>query len=102
MPKTKSNIPHLLGYTCTMSQALSLRGRNADLPGLRETGILDIDYDYDVIRRHFSRETLKSDHDNSMWRYKALFPLEDREYSSFCASAGRRYTVHFAWAMNWV
>ena len=84
MPKTKSNIPHLLGYTCTLCHKhYPYEEEMLTCPACGETGILDIDYDYDVIRRHFSRETLKSDHDNSMWRYKALFPLEDREYSSF-------------------
>ena len=84
MPKTKSNIPHLLGYTCTLChKQYPYEEEMLTCPACGETGLLDIDYDYDVIRRHFSRETLKSDHDKSMWRYKALFPLEDREYSSF-------------------
>ncbi|NLA71691.1 MAG: threonine synthase [Clostridiaceae bacterium] len=52
-------------------------------PDCGETGILDIDYDYDVIRKNISRDSLKDDHDNSMWRYKALMPLEDRDYGTF-------------------
>ncbi|NLA95648.1 MAG: threonine synthase [Clostridiaceae bacterium] len=52
-------------------------------PQCGESGILDIDYDYDVIRQALSRESLRHDHDNSMWRYKALLPLEDRDYKDF-------------------
>ena len=84
MPKTKSNIPHLLGYTCTICKRhYPYREEMLTCPQCGESGILDIDYDYDVIRRALSRESLRHDHDNSMWRYKALLPLEDREYKDF-------------------
>ena len=39
-------------------------------------GILDIIYDYDYIRAHFTRETLAQRRDNSMWRYRELLPVE--------------------------
>ena len=40
-------------------------------------GILDIIYDYDYIRAHFTRETLAQRRDNSMWRYRELLPVEE-------------------------
>ncbi len=84
MPKIKSNVPHLLGYTCTICQRhYPYREEMLTCPQCGESGILDIDYDYDVIRQALSRESLRHDHDNSMWRYKALLPLEDREYKDF-------------------
>ncbi len=84
MPKTKSNVPHLLGYTCTICKRhYPYREEMLTCPQCGESGILDIDYDYDVIRQALSRESLRHDHDNSMWRYKALLPLEDREYKDF-------------------
>ena len=84
MHKMKSNIPHLLGYTCTVCQRhYPYEEEMLTCPQCGESGILDIDYDYDVIRQALSRESLRHDHDNSMWRYKALLPLEDRDYKDF-------------------
>lgn len=40
-------------------------------------GILDIVYDYDYIKANFTKETLKNRHDNSMWRYRELLPVEE-------------------------
>ncbi len=39
-------------------------------------GILDIIYDYDEIRSHFSKETLRTRENRSMWRYRELLPVE--------------------------
>lgn len=85
MPRTKkSNIPHLLGYTCTLCQRhYPYEEEMLTCPACGETGILDIDYDYDIIKKNISKTSLRQDHDNSMWRYKALMPLEDREYTDF-------------------
>jgi len=44
-------------------------------------GILEVLYDYDRIRRNFTRQTLQSDPDFSMWRYLALLPVEQRPAS---------------------
>lgn len=40
-------------------------------------GILDIVYDYDYIKANFTKEALKNRHDNSMWRYRELLPVEE-------------------------
>ncbi len=39
-------------------------------------GMLDIKYDYDYVKSVFSRETLAGSGDYSMWRYRALLPVE--------------------------
>ena len=39
-------------------------------------GILDIIYDYNEIRSHFSKETLRTRENRSMWRYRELLPVE--------------------------
>jgi len=40
-------------------------------------GNLDIVYDYDWISRRFSKESLAADRDLTMWRYRALLPIEE-------------------------
>jgi len=41
-------------------------------------GTLDVVYDYDSLRKVFSRETLASCNDMSMWRYGEILPIEDQ------------------------
>ena len=40
-------------------------------------GILDIQYDYAVLRRDVSRQALSQNPDRSMWRYRPFLPIED-------------------------
>ena len=40
-------------------------------------GILDVVYDYDYIKTKLSRETLADCADPTMWRYRALLPIEE-------------------------
>ena len=40
-------------------------------------GILDVEYDAELIGKRFSRRTLEMDRDLSLWRYRALLPLPD-------------------------
>ena len=39
-------------------------------------GILDITYDYDYIKSTLTKDTLAARHNNSMWRYRELQPVE--------------------------
>ncbi len=39
-------------------------------------GILDIVYDYDYIKAHLTKETLKNRVNPTMWRYRELLPVE--------------------------
>ena len=50
-------------------------------PKCGNDGILEVLYDYDRIRRNFTRRTLQNDPDFSMWRYLALLPVERRPTS---------------------
>ena len=44
-------------------------------PGHGDEGILDVQYDYDVIGRRVSPETLSRSNDFTIWRYKSLLPV---------------------------
>ena len=40
-------------------------------------GMLDVVYDYEVIRRNVGKDWFARCRDNSMWRYRAFLPVED-------------------------
>ena len=48
-----------------------------DLTNCQCGGILDIIYDYDGIRKAFTKDTLRERPDRSMWRYRELLPIEE-------------------------
>jgi threonine synthase len=41
-----------------------------------DEGIVDVQYDYDLIRRRISPRSLAKDRDYTIWRYKPLLPVE--------------------------
>lgn len=41
-----------------------------------EAGILDVEYDYDFVRRRLTRDSLAASRDASMWRYLPLLPVD--------------------------
>ncbi|MFN2139552.1 MAG: threonine synthase [Candidatus Promineifilaceae bacterium] len=45
-------------------------------PNYGNEGILDVQYDYDLIKSRFSREQLANNRDYTIWRYKPLLPVE--------------------------
>ena len=45
-------------------------------PAYGPDGVLDVVYDYDVVGRDISRESLRRNGDTSIWRYKPLLPVE--------------------------
>jgi threonine synthase len=45
-------------------------------PSYGNEGILDVQYDYDLIKSRFSREQLATSRDFTIWRYKPLLPVE--------------------------
>ena len=76
--------PHVRSYICTLChKEYPYDAEMLTCPDCGEKGILDILYDYDEIRKNVSRESLAQDHTNSMWRYKAFLPLQDRDFSPF-------------------
>ena len=66
----------IAGYRCTLcGREYPFGPELMTCPSCGEKGILDIVYDYREIKKTFSKESLKNDADNSMWRYRALMPL---------------------------
>jgi threonine synthase len=45
-------------------------------PEFGPNGIVDVTYDYDVIKGNISRESLRRNEDYSIWRYKPLLPVK--------------------------
>jgi threonine synthase len=45
-------------------------------PEFGNEGILDVQYDYDLIASRISREKLRENRDFTIWRYKSLLPVE--------------------------
>lgn len=70
-------------------------------------GILEVLYDYDLIRTILTRERLEHDGDRSMWRYLALLPANERPssltlqigWTPLCASqhVGRQLGLDHVW-----
>ncbi len=46
-------------------------------PKCGNDGILEVIYDYEEIKKHFSKEGLKNSKDYTMWRYLPLLPVDD-------------------------
>jgi threonine synthase len=45
-------------------------------PAYGNEGILDVQYDYDLIKTRFSKDQLAASRDFSIWRYKPLLPVD--------------------------
>jgi threonine synthase len=45
-------------------------------PVCGQVGTLDVWYDYETLKRELDRDALSASHESSMWRYKALMPIE--------------------------
>lgn len=73
----------VLGHRCTLCGREYTDPEMMTCPQCGEKGILDIIFDYDYIKTKLSRDKLAASRDNSMWRYKALLPVAEREYSDF-------------------
>lgn len=48
-------------------------------PKCGNDGILEVIYDYEEIKKHFSKESLKNNKNYTMWRYLPLLPVDDPE-----------------------
>lgn len=75
---------HIAGYRCTLCKTeFSYTQDMLTCPHCGETGILDIVFDYNAIKKEFNRETLLRDRTNSMWRYLPLLPVEGQHWERF-------------------
>ncbi len=68
---------HILSLKCTICGA-EYQPNEVDYvcPHHGNEGILDVQYDYDAIGQEISPETLRHNPDRTIWRYKALLPIE--------------------------
>ena len=68
---------HILNLKCTICGA-EYQPNEVDYvcPHHGNEGILDVQYDYDAITREINPETLRHNPDRTIWRYKALLPVE--------------------------
>ncbi len=68
---------YVKGYQCTLChQIFEEQPSLYTCPVCGETGILDILYEYNQIRRHLTKEILGMNPDRSIWRYIPLLPVE--------------------------
>ena len=67
---------HVLGLKCTICGAeYSVDEAAYVCPRHGNEGILDVLYDYDLVRRRLTREGLAANGEPSIWRYKPLLPV---------------------------
>jgi len=67
---------HVLGLKCTICGAeYGVDEVEYVCPHHGDDGILDVVYDYDRIRRHFTPGQLAASDDRSIWRYLPLLPV---------------------------
>ncbi len=74
MTRDREALHHVLGYRCTLCGAhYDLGEIDYVCPLHGDEGIVDVRYDYDLLRTHVDREGL---HGSDMWRYRALLPVD--------------------------
>ena len=67
---------NILGLTCLIcGKQYGIDEVDYVCPDHGDEGILDVQYDYDVIGHHASPETLSRSYDFTIWRYKSLLPV---------------------------
>jgi threonine synthase len=75
---TSVSLPKVTGLRCVLCAAVFPHGEvEYTCPRCGIEGILDVEYDAERIGKRFSRRTLESDRDLSLWRYRALLPVPD-------------------------
>ena len=57
-------------------------------PSCGEKGILDIEYDYDAMRKFVDLNYFKNNEDSSMWRYAPMMPVEKKYISQMLKIGG--------------
>jgi threonine synthase len=71
-------LPKVTGLRCVLCGALYAHGEvEYTCPRCGIEGILDVEYDHDLVARTFGREALAANRDLSLWRYRALLPVPD-------------------------
>lgn len=71
-------LPKVTGLRCVLCGAVYSHGEQEyTCPRCGIEGILDVEYDQELVTRSFSKEALESCRDFSIWRYRALLPIPD-------------------------
>jgi len=69
---------YVSGYQCTLCHEIFQEGlARTTCPKCGDQGILDVLYSYEAIKKVLTLESLAADKDPSIWRYRALLPVED-------------------------
>ena len=74
---------HIAGVRCTVCGRVMPYREQMTCPHCGEQGILYILFDYDYIKKSFTKKGLADNHDNSMFRYAPLMPVQPRDFSRF-------------------
>jgi threonine synthase len=68
---------HIVGLKCMLcGREYSHKEVDYVCPRHANEGILDVRYAYEVIKKRISRATLAGNKDTTIWRYKALLPVD--------------------------
>ncbi|MEO8584597.1 MAG: threonine synthase [Acidobacteriota bacterium] len=71
-------LPKVTGLRCVLCSAIYAHGEvEYTCPRCGIEGILDVEYDHDLISRTFGKAALAANRDLSLWRYRALLPVPD-------------------------
>jgi threonine synthase len=70
-------LKNVVGLKCLICSKIHLPDKvDYVCPDHGDEGILDVIYDYDLISRQFSKESLAQSKDRSIWRYQPLLPVD--------------------------
>ncbi len=69
---------YIKGYRCTLCGKFFLPGEvDLTCPDCGEKGILDVEYDYEALKKVLTKEYFASNHNYSMWRYAPLMGIKE-------------------------
>ncbi len=75
-PSGRTSLSFVIGLQCVVCGAAYPTRVAYTCPGCGIHGILDAQYDYQLLRRRLSRTALGRRNDHSQWRYRELLPIE--------------------------
>jgi threonine synthase len=69
-------LEHVTGLSCVICGEMYAADEAGYIcPDHGTEGVLDVRYDYELIGSRFTKESLNEDRDPTMWRYRALMPV---------------------------
>ncbi len=69
---------YIRGYRCTVcGEFFETKEAMMTCPHCGEKGILDVEYDYDELKKVLTKKYFQNNHDYSMWRYAPMMGIED-------------------------